>query len=520
MTADAWHRTKIVCTLGPATDASGVVEGLIGAGMDVARINTSHGDHSTHARRIEHVRRVAQKFGQPVAILIDLPGPKFRLGDLPGGCCKLVEGTAVVLAKESDAVKASHGEADCRLLSVRNAELLYALRSGERVFLADGSVELEVTNGITPDGRVNGKVLIGGVVRSGSGINIPESALSELVPTDDDRRHLDFALSQEAEWVGISFVQSAGDLARVRALLPSRSPPLLMAKIEKRRALANLDEIVDAADGVMVARGDLGVETDLAEIPIVQKRIIAAANAQARPVVTATQMLESMVEHEHPTRAEVTDVANAVLDGTDAVMLSAETAIGKFPVAAVRILHRVLTATEAEYAAPGCGIQEQGKLGLHGMRATVTHPPSESRSAERPAGDSTGAAVGASTEISIEGALGFAACQLSARIGARAIIASVRSVAAALEIACFRPRVPLVMLTDSSQLYRSLALVQGIAPLFSGTYLGDQEQCVAQAGEWLFAQGLAKSGDLLVLLSAPAVNGNKASALQIVRLAR
>lgn len=516
MTADAWHRTKIVCTLGPATDAPGVVEGLIGAGMDVARINASHGDHSIHARRIEHVRHAAEVSGQPVAILVDLPGPKFRLGDLPGGCCKLVEDTAVVLGKESDAVKASREEADCQFLSVRNAELLHALRSGERVFLADGSVELEVTNGTTPESRVNCEVLIGGVVRSGSGINIPESALGELVPTDDDRRHLEFALSQEVEWVGVSFVQSAGDLGRVRALLPSRSPPLLMAKIEKRRALANLDEIVDAADGVMVARGDLGVETDLAEIPIVQKRIIAAANARARPVVTATQMLESMVEHEHPTRAEVTDVANAVLDGTDAVMLSAETAIGKFPVAAVRILQRVLTATEAEYAAAGCDMPEQGKRGLHGMRAAVTYPPSASRSTERAAG----AAIGASTERSIEDALSFAACQLSARTGARAIIVSVRSVAAACEIARFRPPVPLVMVTDSSRLYRSLAPVHGIAPLFSRTYSGDQEQCIAQAGEWLFTQRLAKSGDHLVLLSAPAVNGDKASALQIVRLAR
>ena len=498
-----WHRTKIVCTLGPATDSPGVIEGLIGAGMDVARINASHGDHADHARRIEQVRRAARDSGQPVAILVDLPGPKFRLGNLQDGCCKLVEGASVTLVEEGHvAEEGREQEEGSIVLPVRNPELLQALRVGERVFLADGSVEIKVRIAAAGyAGRVQCGVLIGGAVRSGSGINLPELALNELVPTEDDRRHLTFAISQEVEWVGVSFVQSAGDLARVRALLPAGSLPLLMAKIEKRRALANLDEIVEAADGVMVARGDLGVETDLAEIPIMQKRIIAAANAQARPVVTATQMLESMVEHEHPTRAEVTDVANAVLDGTDAVMLSAETAIGQFPIAAARILQRVLAATEAEYVMPGCSVPAYG-----GRKIDRMHSAAQS-------------SMRISTTGSIEDAISFAACQLATRTGASAIVVSVRSMAAAMEIARFRPQVPLVMITDSVQLYRSLALVHGVAPLFSPeSGIGEPQPHIAQAREWLLAQGLAQPSDQAVLLSASTMVGDKADTLQIVRL--
>lgn len=462
-----------------------MIERLIESGMDVARINASHGDHSDHARRIQQVRRAAQALDQPIAVLIDLPGPKFRLGDLSDGFCKLDEGMTVTLAEVGDDMQES-----CTLLPVRNRELLQALRMGEPVFLADGSVELGVKSITASPSRVICEVRIGGTVRSGSGINVPESALSALVPTDDDKLHLAFALSQEAEWIGVSFVQSADDLARVRACLPSGAgvKPLLMAKIEKRRALADLDAIVEASDGVMVARGDLGVETNLAEIPIVQKRIIAAANAHGRPVITATQMLESMVEHEHPTRAEATDIANAVLDGTDAVMLSAETAIGQFPVAAVRFLERVLTATEREY---GIGM-------AHGRvnSATAINPSNKP-----------------------EDALSFAACLLAVRLGARAIIISVRSMEMALSIARFRPQAPLVVVTDSVRIYGSLALVRGISPLLSKAPTAGREPqaCLAQAGEWLFSHGLAQPGDQVVLVFASTAC-DKVDTLQSIRL--
>lgn len=466
-----WNRTKIVCTLGPATDRPGVLERLIGAGMDVARFNVSHGDHAGHARRIQQLRELAQQASRFVAVLVDLPGPKFRLGDLPDGTRELHLGATVVLAFGADLPDA---------LPVRHLALLQALRVGESVYLADGAVRLEVKTVDTE--RVVCEVLASGTITSGSGINLPDSRLSALIPTDDDRRHLGFALAQQAEWLGVSFVQSADDLLRVRALLPPGRPPLLMAKIEKRQALVDLDAIVAAADGVMVARGDLGVETDLAEIPLVQKRIIAMANAQARPVLTATQMLESMVMQERPTRAEVTDVANAMIDGTDGVMLSAETAIGDFPVAAVEILQRVLTATETEYAA---------RLARERLRAN------ESTTTGNP--------------------ISLAACQLAARLHARAIIAPATDMAMVLEIARFRPAAPLLAVTDSEDLCRRLAMVWGVSPLLAVGGL-EPRSCLRLASRWLYAQGLAQPGDSAVMLSTSEAAQSTADTLQVMRL--
>jgi pyruvate kinase len=469
MTSAPWNRTKIVCTLGPATDAPGMLEALARAGMGVARVNLSHGDHAEHARRIGAVRDTARRLGSPIAVLADLPGPKFRIGDLPEGARRLADGARVILV----ATPSSGAE-----LPVRDAELLPALRAGEQVYLADGAIELRVAK--VGAGLVECDVVIGGMVRSGSGINVPDSELPALIPTDADRRHLEFALAQGADWIGVSFVQSPEDLARVRACLPQEDPPLLMAKIEKRRALAALAPIVAAADGVMVARGDLGVETDLAAIPLVQKRIIAAANAAGRPVVTATQMLESMVEHEHPTRAEVTDVANALLDGTDAVMLSAETAVGRFPVPAVRILQRVLAAAEAEYA---------GAMALGRLR------------------DSAGAPADA---------VSFAACELAARLDARAIIAPVHDAAAVLAIARLRPRAPLVALTPSEPLWRRLPMVRGVAPLLQRG--ADERAGLALARDWLSERGLAQPGDPAVLVFVSEPGRAVADSLRTVRL--
>lgn len=466
-----WNRTKIICTLGPATDRAGVLERLIGAGMDVARFNLSHGDHASHARRIRQVRQLAQQAGQFVAVLADLPGPKLRLGELPEDVRELHLGADVVLALGADAPDA---------LPVRQPALLRVLRVGESVYLADGAVRLEV-KAVDPE-RVVCEVLVSGTVTSGSGINLPDSRLSALVPTDDDRRHLGFALAQQVDWLGVSFVQSADDVIRVRALLPAGRQPLLMAKIEKRQALVELDAIVATANGVMVARGDLGVETDLAEIPLVQKRIIAVANALARPVITATQMLESMVTQERPTRAEVTDVANAMLDGTDGVMLSAETAIGRYPVAAVEILQRVLSATETEYAA---------RLARERLRANESIP--------------------AANPISL------VACQLAARIDAKAIIAPVMELATVLGIARFRPAAPLVAVTDSEDLCHRLAIVWGVSPLLAVAGF-EPGACLRVASHWLCANGLAQPGDPVVMLSSSGAVQGAANTLQMMHV--
>ena len=457
MNLPAWKQTTIACTLGPATDAPGILEEMLAAGMDVARVNTSHGSLAEHARRIGNMRTQARRMGVPLSILVDLPGPKFRLGELPGGARELARGSRVTLAVTPN---------DPNILPFPHRRLLSTLRVDQPVYLSDGSVRLRV-EGIAA-GRAYCEVAAGGTVRSGSGVNLPESRFSALVPTSEDRRNIAFAASQEVEWIGVSFVESARDMMRVRKLLPPGASPLLIAKIERRRAVKQLGPILNASDGVMVARGDLGVETDLAEIPLLQKRIIAMANARARPVITATQMLESMAEQERPTRAEVTDIANAVLDGTDGVMLSAETAIGRFPALAVDTMRRVVTATELEYG---------GRIALAGLLDNDSGAPQDP--------------------------MASAACQLAARLGAKAIVARVSGAEAAFAIARFRPSAPLLVVAESERLVRCLAAVRGVAPLLVQPAAGN-DAALTLAREWLRARQLARPGDTLVVLASDA----------------
>lgn len=467
-----WHQTRIVCTLGPATDRPGVLEALIAAGMDVARINTSHGTAAEHAARIDRVRGLASATGQPLAILGDLPGPKFRLGDLPGGSRELFDGERVTLRPATDARPTD--------LPLRDSILLDALAPGEPVYLADGAVHLVVEE--RREGQVTCRVTTAGTVRGGSGVNVPEARLAALVPTAGDRERIALLCARGVDWLGVSFVQDRDDLDRVRALLPAGNRPLLMAKIEKRRALDNLEAIIAAADGVMVARGDLGVETDPAEIPLVQKRIIARANHAGRPVVTATQMLESMVEHARPTRAEVTDIANAVLDGTDGVMLSGETAIGRFPAAAADMMQRVLRATEQS-----CGRQL--------ARARL-------------AGD------GPDGDEKLAGPLIFTACQLALRLGAAAIVTAAADPGAAAGIARLRPCAPVMVLTADETLRRRLVPTWGVNPLPPAS-TGDR---LAPVRKWLCARKLGRPGDPLVILAASGAGGGRADTLQVVPL--
>lgn len=443
---------------------------MVGSGMDVARINASHDDHLTHARRIQQVRQVARETRRPVAVLLDLPGPKFRVGKLPDAQRELHRGAKVTLVLNAN---------DQDAIPVMRPELLRALRPGESVFLVDGTIELQVET-VAAD-NVTCRVLIGGIIRSRSGINLPHSVLPSLIPTEEDCRHISFAVDQSVEWMGVSFVQTVEDLARVRSRLPRELPPLLMAKIEKRQALADLDAIIEAADGVMVARGDLGVETDLTQIPLVQKRIIARANALARPVITATQMLESMVEQKHPTRAEVTDVANAVLDGTDGVMLSAESAIGSFPVIAVQILRQVASATEAELGE---------RMALDRLQANQ-----------------------ASTS---DDAISFATCQLAMQLNAKAIIAPVSDITAAVSIVRFRPKVPLVAVTDSESLFRQLAVVWGVSPFLIAP-TAELQNRVRLAIDWLLQERLARPGDPIVVVSSSGPDVEKVDTLQVFR---
>ena len=323
--------TKIVATLGPSSDSPEAMRALIKNGMNVARINFAHGTHAEHARKIADLRAISKEMGIPVAILQDLGGPKIRVGDLPSEGVNLKAGDLFCLYSEE-------GKGDKRGVSVTYQDLPGEVQTGDPILLADGLLELEVVS--TNPTCVECRVVTGGVLTSHKGINLPTRTLKTSALTEKDILDLDFGMDEGVDYVGVSFVRSAADIRMVKDRMIGRQAPVI-AKIEKHEAIANIDEILEEADGIMVARGDLGVEVPLEEVPTYQKILIRKANALGKPVITATQMLRSMVDSPRPTRAEATDVANAVLDGTDAVMLSEETAMGAYPIAAVQYMARI-----------------------------------------------------------------------------------------------------------------------------------------------------------------------------------
>ena len=334
------HKTKIVCTIGPASESPEVMRQLIEAGMDVARLNFSHGEFASHQRVVERLRAAAAAAGRHVAIMADLPGPKMRIGTIAPEPVELKPGEPFVLTTEK--IIGDRGR-----VSVTFARLPQVVKPGDTLFLNDGQIQLEVVKAHGTE--VDCTVRVGGELRSRKGLNLPGIDLGISAFTERDRECLAFALSCGVDAVSQSFVDSAADLEAVRkAAADLGHHPFVIAKIERSGALDRIEEILDAADGIMIARGDLGVEVPIERIALVQKRLMRLANQRAKPVITATQMLESMTASRIPTRAEATDVANAILDGTDCVMLSAESAMGKYPVDATRMLARIAAATEAQ----------------------------------------------------------------------------------------------------------------------------------------------------------------------------
>jgi pyruvate kinase len=332
------QKTKIVATIGPASESPAVLAAMIGAGMNVARINFAHGDFASHKRVIDNLRAAATAAGKEIAVMADLPGPKMRIGSLAVEPVELQPGATLTLTTGQIV-----GDAD--RVSVSFPRLPQALHPGDTLFLNDGLIQLETV-------RVEGqdvlcRILVGGELRSHKGLNVPGIDLGISAFTDNDRTCLKFAAEQGVDAISQSFVENAADIAAVREAAAALGYcPMIIAKIERSRALEHVDKILAAADGIMVARGDLGVEIPIERIAIVQKRLIHGANRAGKPVITATQMLESMTDNRRPTRAESTDVANAVLDGTDCVMLSGESAMGKYPVEAVAMLAKIAAATE------------------------------------------------------------------------------------------------------------------------------------------------------------------------------
>ena len=420
------------------------------AGLNVARINFSHSTHEQHAATIALVRQIADELGRPIAILGDLQGPRIRIGDLPAQLT-LADGSDVVLAPEAHA-RASE-------LPVTYENLAKDVHVGDRILINDGLIELVVLEVQEP--RVNARVLHGGLLSSHKGMNLPGVAVSAPSITEKDREDVKFAVQQGIDYLALSFVRRAQDIAELRSMIPREM--LVVAKIEKDSALENIENIIRASDGVMVARGDLGVELPFEEVPWAQKRIIALSNRLGRPVITATQMLESMITHPRPTRAEASDVANAILDGTDAVMLSAETAAGQYPRLAVEAMNRIINEMERHAA---------------GLARDVHHLEE----------------TGMSTEFAIA-----AACNAASRmLRAPCLIVFTKSGFSARVVASQRPAVPIIVLTDQPRTYRQLALVWGVIPELV-PHCDSYEQMVRLALEVVRRRALARTGDRVIV---------------------
>ncbi|MBN1978097.1 MAG: pyruvate kinase [Anaerolineae bacterium] len=464
-------RTKIVCTLGPAARSPEVIRGLIRAGMDVARVNFSHDDHETHARSIATLRQVAEDEGRLVAVMADLQGPKLRVGKIEGGGLELSTGEVVTLSPNP--LPGVEG-----VIPVPHPQLMRDLRAGQTILLDDGHLELAVVG--VSDGGLKCRVVTGGKLTSHKGINVPGAALRFSALTEKDKADAAFALEQGADFFALSFVRRAADVRELRQFLKDRRGDVsIVAKIEKPEALAVFDEILAEADGIMVARGDLGVETPAEEVPFHQKHIIRACNRAGKPVITATQMLQSMIESPRPTRAEASDVVNAVLDGTDAVMLSGETAVGRYPIEAASVMERI--CTNAEDHLP------YGRLVRDGLYC----------------------------QTSCTEAISGAAVDIASEMDAKAIISATMSGITARMVARHRPAVPVVAVTpDKATLFR-LMLVWGVVPVQVEEF-NTTDEMVAVMVRAAREAGLVDWGDSVVLMAGiPFGSGGMTNMLKV-----
>ncbi|MGI8546440.1 MAG: pyruvate kinase [Gemmatimonadaceae bacterium] len=444
------RRTKIVCTLGPATSTRESIRAIAEAGMNVARLNFSHGTHADHAERIDMVRSVSRELGRPIAILGDLQGPRIRIGNLE---------QSIPLAPGDDIILVHEGEENPGDVPVTYNALAHDVKVGDRILVDDGLIELVALDVTGP--RVHARVIHGGNLRSHKGLNLPGVQVSAPSLTEKDIIDAAFAVANNLDYLALSFVRQPEDIASLRALLPPTMN--IIAKIEKDAALANIEAIVRASDGVMVARGDLGVELPFEEVPVAQKKIIALCNRIGRPVITATQMLESMVSNPRPTRAEASDVANAILDGTDAAMLSAETAAGAYPRLAVEAMSRIILEVEQ-------------------------HPPSRQfhDPHEPPVGIVT-------TEVAIAAAT-VAAVQM---LGAPLVVVITKSGFSARIVSSHRPPVPILALTDNALTCNQMALLWGVIPYVAESRPTYTE--MAEVGKTVVRDlGLAVPGDRVV----------------------
>jgi len=470
------RRTRIVCTLGPSSTSPSVVRRLIAAGMDVARLNFSYGDADQHRQAAGRVREAARAAGRHVALLQDLQGPKVRAGTLEPPVVSLVRGRQVTLTAQPLTGNAA-------LVPISHRQLIDTLLPGDRVLLADGQIELRVVEVRGTEARCT--ITRGGLLEARKGVIAPGRGTDLPAPTDKDLADLKVGAEIGFDYVALSFVRGAADVRAYRAALASnRHQTQVVAKLERAEAIRRLDELLDCVDAVMVARGDLGVEMSLAEVPAIQKDVIERCNRAGVPVITATEMLESMVTSNRPTRAEASDVANAIWDGTDAVMLSQETSVGAHPVEATRAMARICRAAEGHTA-------YQRERGLAGVALA--------RGVRRRA-SVTGAALGRSPNETIAGAMAQAVATIAEEVGARAILAFTESGATARRVSKARPTVQVIAASPHANVLRRTALYAGVVPLEVERAV-DTDDLFAK-GKWAaLAAGLVRPGDRIAFVA-------------------
>ncbi len=461
-----YRRTKIVATLGPACAERGQLERLLKAGVDVFRLNFSHGDLGQKEIWIKQIREISIEQQKVVAILGDLQGPKIRTGLMRNGSQELIAGQEVIITTAD--IEGADG-----LIPTNYQALPRDVVAGDQILLDDGQLELKVLR--VEGEKVYCRVIFGGQLKNRKGINLPGVKVSAAAMTDKDIADLEFAIAQKLDWIALSFVRTAAEVDQLKQILQERNSAIrVIAKIEKPEAVDHFAAILAVTDGVMVARGDLGVEVPSERVPLIQKKIIRKCNQQGKPVITATQMLESMIAHPRPTRAETSDVANAILDGTDAVMLSGETAAGLFPFAAVEVMDRI-------------------------ARDIESHPDLQERRFVSPAADSL--------VQSLPNAIGLAACQVAETVGAAAILAFTQTGRTVALVAKYRPALPIIAVTPDHQVRRYLALYRGVNSL-QVEIQGSTEEQILSVEAAVLKSGLLAVGDVVVItmgspISAP-----------------
>jgi pyruvate kinase len=450
------RKTKIVCTIGPASESPQILEALVQSGMNVARLNFSHGTHEEHLKKIKTIRQIADRLRRPVAILQDLGGPKIRVGKVKDGGVDLRRGEDFFLTPQGMM-------GDGKGVFVNYAPLPDEVKPGDTILLSDGTIELRV---LKSDGqKVHCRVMVGGLLTSHKGVNFPTRSILASAFTEKDQQDLLFGIEHEVDLVGLSYVKEAADIRGLKRFLVKESADIpVIAKIERKEALEHIDDILGASDGIMVARGDLGVETPLEKVPNVQKMLIRKANDSGKPVITATQMLRSMVDHTQPTRAEVTDVVNAIYDGTDAIMLSEETASGQFPVEAFQMMARIAQSAEEEFP--------------HSLF------------------------LGRKTDdgMNVQRAITRAASQLAEEVGAKVIVTPTESGSTARWVSKLRPCQPILALSRHMSTVRGLNLCWGVYPVLVPDWK-DTDEMLERSKRIPQELGMGSKGEKIVIIA-------------------